>query len=136
MKKWAEWLLVLANAAILIVFVITTWNKAPEFGPWDYKDVVSLLLAIVTTVLAALGIILAVGAFWGYQKIADHATERAEKAVDAFLNSDKFYAKVKAIASEQMANNMRPVVAETINVTPPGDQPQQAGAPGDEPWQE
>lgn len=103
---------------------------------WDYKDVVSILLAIVTVALTVLGIIIAIAAFWGYQKITEAAVEKAEKAsamaTDTFLGSTIFQTRLELLISEQMRNIRRDQIEPSLDVS----SGQEDGAPGDQPWED
>lgn len=114
---------------------------APALGPWEYKDIVTVLLAAVTVVLAALAILLALAAVWGYQKMADQAAERASnlatKSSQDYLNSDAFFVRVSTIAAEQIKNNIRDNLASRLNVDGLAQQNlENENGGGDKPWQD
>jgi len=71
---------------------------------WDYKDVVTILLSIVTVGLTMLVILVAVATLWGYQQISDHAGKRGE---EASVKSAKEY-----LGSEDFRNDLRDAISE------------------------
>lgn len=127
-----------AGAVYLFVF---KGVPAPALGPWEYKDVVTVLLAAVTVVLAALAILLALAAVWGYQKMADQAAERASnlatKSSQDYLNSDAFFVRVSTIAAEQIRNNIKDSLASRLNIDGATQQNlENENAGGDKPWKD
>lgn len=98
---------------------------------WDYKDVVTILLAIVTISLTVLGILIAIAAFISYQKIVDLAGERAETASEQFLVSPAFQTRVDLLISERMKNAQTDELEAKLDVTQDNTGP---GSAADEPW--
>jgi len=104
----------------------------PKLPPlWDYKDVVSILLAIVTVALTVLGIIIAVAAFWSYQKITEAAEQRAEGASERFLLSEAFLTRLDVHIIERLKNERQNQVQPNLDVQEPDGG--ETGAT-DEPW--
>ena len=129
----------LVTAAIVILAGVYFFNHTvpPEMPTsWDYKDVVALLLGVVTAGLTVVGIIIAIAAFWSYQQITQAASERAEKAsketTDQFLSSATFQTRLDILISERMKNMRKDEIEPGLNVTADG-QPEAAPA-GDQPW--
>lgn len=55
----------------------------PPSPSLDWKDYVTILLTVVTIILAAVALFLAVAAVWGYTTIWKHAEETARTAAQA-----------------------------------------------------
>jgi hypothetical protein len=106
-----------ANRALFIVNVVLAiglgWfylaNASPSLSAvpppgLDWKDYVSILLTIVTIVLAAVALFIAVAAIWGYAAIRQHAEEIATAAaVETATRVARAVAAREALATEQTA---------------------------------
>jgi len=131
----AEKIVFWAVAAGLIVLAgiyFFSHTISPELpSSWDYKDVVSILLSIVTVALTVLGIIIAIAAFWSYQKITEAAEQRAEGASERFLTSEAFLTRLDIHIVERLRNERQSQVQPNLDVS----EPDGGGAGGkDEPW--
>ena len=119
---WLNRLFFVLNCALAIWFAhfLFQHTSPPSSGGWEYKDVISVILSAVTVVLAALAILLALAAVWGYQKLADHAAERASNmatsASQNYLNSDAFFGRVSTICAEFIRANMQADLASRVDV--------------------
>jgi hypothetical protein len=117
---------------VLVAFYIFNHLMQPALpSSWDYKDVVTILLAIVTISLTVLGILIAIAAFISYQKIVDLAGERAETASEQFLVSPAFQTRVDLLISERMKNAQTDELEAKLDVTQDNTGP---GSAADEPW--
>lgn len=123
--KWPNRIIFACN---LIFFAAAIWaissygavRLAP--GAWEYKDLVSVLLTVVSIIVTFIGIIIAVGAIWGYQSLRGIAEQKAEETsragCDAYLSSELFNLRVDAAlqsrlefqAKEAVQNALAPVV--------------------------
>lgn len=121
----------LAVAALWAVYIAfhTATPSLPD--NWDYKDVVSLLLAVVTVALTVLGIIIALAALWGYQQITQAAANRAAQASDIYFESTTFIARLDLLISERMKNARKDEIEPSLDVSNDGA-PKDGGA--DEVW--
>ena len=125
---------VAAGVVVLAGVYFFSHAMSPELPKsWDYKDVVSILLAIVTVALTILGIVIAIAAFWSYQKITDLAADRAESASKLFLGSPTFTDRVDAIISERMENLRKDQLEKTLNLSA-SPMPEGGGDFPDAPW--
>lgn len=109
-----------------------THTLSPQLpAGWDYKDVVSILLSIVTVALTVLGIIIAIAAFWSYQKITEAAEQRAEGASERFLASESFLARLDVHILERLKNERQNQVQSNLDVSQEGGN---GDGDGDKPW--
>ena len=138
-ERFVLWVTFLALVALLATYGVSHTLPASMPNGWDYKDVVSMLLAIVTVALTVLGIIVAIAAFVGFQKISEIAAENAERSsdrrTDEFFGSDAFNARVEAVILERMKNMRKDELGGRLDV---GAANEPAAAPvgpvEDEPW--
>lgn len=77
--------------------------SAPTVAGFTQAEFISIILTAVTVVLAALAIILAIAAFWGYTAIREGAVEAAkiEARKVARSNSEVVAARVAEEAAQQ-----------------------------------
>ncbi len=133
--------------ALLVWLVLSQGVHVQSSEGWEYKDLVSVLLTVVTVVLAFIGIVVAFAAIWGWQTISQGAARRAAEvaqgATDTHLQSEDFQAKLKVLVEEQVENIKRAAVQKQI--TPAVESEAQAdpargeerpGAIPDETWQD
>lgn len=138
LERTVFWLVAVGTAALALTYFFTHTRQPELPTSWDYKDVVSILLAIVTIALTVLGVIIAVAAFYSYQKLTEIASERAgEVAGDVsatrtttFLGSADFHARVDAIILERIANMRKDEIEPSLDVTADGV----AAPAADTPW--
>jgi hypothetical protein len=125
-------LFTIAQAVLLIFLGVFAWRSAPSLAGWEYKDVIGILLTTVTVVIAVLGVLLALAAIWGWQKITEEASKDAIKATQEYLRSDEFYGIVAAIVGDRLKDDMQSILRSRVvtanerteNINP------------DEPWEE
>lgn len=141
-------------AGNVLLFAVLGWLLIAQGLPlhpspgWEYKDLVSVLLTVVTIVLAFLGLAVALAAIWGWQTISQGAARRAAEVAtdktDAHLQSDDFQAKLKVLVEEQVENIKRAAAQQRITAEGVPNDPQpvpqaprgQPGAMPDETWQD
>ena len=123
--KWPNRILFACNLAF---FAGAVWflseNGAASIAPgkWEYKDLISILLTVVSVIVTFIGIIVAVAAIWGYQSIRNVAEQKAEETsrqgCDDYLRSDVFrnaidlalQARIELHAKEAVQNALGPAV--------------------------
>lgn len=107
-KRGARIPLLLATIVLSVligffIYPIVTRGVANP-GPWEYKEFVTILLTVVTIVLAVLGLGIAVLAIWGYYRLQATAEERAAKVAetttDSHLGSKAFEEQLSGIIDE------------------------------------
>jgi len=100
---------------------------------WNWTDLITILLTIVTIVLGALGTLIAVAALLGYQHIHKSAELRSGEAVDEYLNSEVFEKKLSEMIDRQYERS-RAIRGMELS---PGQEPIQSGCVGNEvDWKE
>lgn len=150
---WTNRILLVLNlflATALFWFLLLGASKTIMPGAWEYKDLVSVLLTVVTVVLAFIGVIVAGAAIWGYQSLKSIAEEKAVKTsqagCDQYLKSPEFRTQIEAAirekleaeAKEAIQNALAPAVlqadtAPEFNAAPAGDADAKKG---DEAWRD
>jgi len=125
MMKWPNRILFACNLAFfaLVVWLVSAHGSASiRPGTWEYKDLISVLLTVVSIIVTFIGIIIAVGAIWGYQSLRGIAEQKAEETSklgsDVYLQSDAFKVRVDAAlqarlevqAKEAVQNALGPAV--------------------------
>lgn len=147
--SWVNRLCFLGNVGLFgaLVWLITVRGVPlhPTEG-WDYKDVVSVLLTVVTVVLTFIGLVVALAAIWGWQTISQGAAREAAKAsasqTDDHLQSETFKAGLKLLVIEQIENMKKSSVQDDVVVdvrgqgTPSLDIAALADTEGDEVWKD
>lgn len=124
-------LLLLLNAGVFALFVwMFVAQGAPLLRPgpgWEYKDLVAILLSVVSIVVTFIGIIVAVAAIWGYQSIRAIAEQKAEETsragCDDYLKSESFQATVGAAIREQIENEVRSAFQTDLGASVLGQAP-------------
>lgn len=79
----------------------------------SYPEYVSLLLTGLTIVLAVLGIVIAIAAFWGYQGIEAKVSDIARDEVSRYLNSDNGKELLETVTQPQVQEKIRAALEAT-----------------------
>ena len=92
MENWFKYFVVLLVVSSAITQVLLVWVLAIVWdGAYNGKtvvlDAVSLQISILEVMLALGGIVLAMGGFWGYQKIKEFVSNEIRKFTDRALLS-------------------------------------------------
>lgn len=138
---WLNRIFFVVNAALAAATMWALFRSTPgvSAGGIEYKDFISILLTAVTVVLAALAILLALAAVWGYQKLSDHAAERAAATAAAasqdYLNSEAFAGRVHTICAAQIHQTVWDTIASRVDVEGTGTPNGTARGP-ERPWQD
>ena len=98
--------LALVGTMAIVPFVWIAGNS--ESHKINYSDLVSIQLTSLGVLLAALGIGVAILAFWGYREFMN----RAEATAEATAKGMAFDTVDTHLKSEQFKNNVRAVLAE------------------------
>lgn len=87
-------------------------------GAWEYKDLIGILLTVVSVIVTFVGIIIAVAAIWGFQTLKSMAEEKAVETSRtgsaAYLKSDAFKADLKAEIQEAIQSAAREAVQDAL----------------------
>ena len=108
-------------------------------GNWEYKDLIAILLSVVSIIVTFVGIIVAVAAIWGFQTLKAMAEEKAievSKTGSAkYLHSDEFAASIRAQVDVEFTKRAQEAVQDALApVIVPADMPDHQA--GDQPWQD
>lgn len=149
--KVTNYLLLGANGLFLAILLWLVLSQGLHLHPsdgWEYKDLVSVLLTVVTIVLTFIGLVVALAAIFGWQTISQGATRRASEvaqgATDTHLRSDDFQSKLKVLVEEQVENikkaaAQQQITPETVPVPQIPISPARGGTDSslpDETWQD
>lgn len=87
-------------------------------GDWEYKDLVAVLLTVVTVALTFIGLIVAGAAIWGYQSIRSIAERKAEETsrsgVDDYLHSEHFKSGLDVAIRERLDAEAKTAVQDAL----------------------
>ncbi|MCG8562674.1 MAG: hypothetical protein MI824_22985 [Hyphomicrobiales bacterium] len=127
-KRWdILTVFVLLVLGILIAFFfLYVATRGVGGSVWSYKDFVTISLTVVTVVLAALGLGIALLAIWGYAQIEKLAGQKAEevakKAAEDHLSSEEFRERFReTIEKLQEERAIRSVTGEESPKAGEGD---------------
>jgi len=67
---------------VLVAILVTSGATLAAQGMWGQVEIVTAVLGAAAIVLAALAIILAVAAFWGWNTLKSHAASVAAEAAE------------------------------------------------------
>lgn len=123
--KWPNRIIFLCNLAffVAVVWVLASHGASSiQPGDWEYKDLIAVLLTVVSIIVTFIGIIVAVAAIWGYQSLKSVAEQKAEETsrlgCDVYFQSDAFRVRVDSAlqtriefqAKEAVQNALGPAV--------------------------
>lgn len=115
-------LLLACNLAFFaaVVWLISVYGAVSiRPGMWEYKDLVSVLLTVVSIIVTAIGIIIAIAAIWGYQSLKGVAEQKAEEIsrlnCDIYLQSDDFRARVDVALKTRLENEAKEAVQNALS---------------------
>ena len=81
MARWANRILLLLNVIALMIAIryFGLWPLLPNTDGIEYKDLITIILAALAVILAAVTIFIAVMAVWGYNAIRESAEKAARE---------------------------------------------------------
>ncbi len=87
-------------------------------GSWEYKDLISILLTVVSVIVTFIGIIIAIAAIWGIQTLRTlaetKAVETSKLGSEAFLKSEEFKQIVEAQIRDSIQLSARDAVQDAL----------------------
>ncbi|TDW63532.1 hypothetical protein EDF57_1053 [Novosphingobium sp. PhB55] len=90
-------------------------------GAWEYKDLIAILLSVVSLIVTFIGFIVAVAAIWGFQTIRgiaeQMAVETSKSGSDSYLSSEKFKESVDAAITAAMEARARDAVQDALSAS-------------------
>lgn len=121
LKKWVFRFIGVVNvflAAGLTYLFLSRGIAHPSDG-WNWTDFITILLGVLTIVLAALGTLIAVAALWGYQQIQKGAEARSVRSLNGYLRSKEFEGQLGKLVEEWFEKNgAQKAVEEGIVILP------------------
>ena len=116
----ANWGLFVINLLLLIAISYMVSTNEINFGQIKALDLVMVLLTVVTIVVAAIGIFVAIAAIAGYQTIASQAQR---SAIDASLSrleeiqkEDGFIQRLQKLVDDRIESYERNRATENVHV--------------------
>ena len=90
-------------------------------GVWEYKDLIAILLSVVSLIVTFIGFIVAVAAIWGFQTlrgIAEKlAVETSKSGSDNYLSSEQFAQRVDIAIATAMETRARDAVQDALGAS-------------------
>ncbi|QWC55802.1 hypothetical protein F7D01_00710 [Erythrobacter sp. 3-20A1M] len=87
-------------------------------GSWEYKDLISILLTVVSVIVTFVGIIIAIAAIWGFQTLKTMAEEKAVETSklgsEAFLKSPEFQTIINTRIQTAIEASARDAVQDAL----------------------
>ena len=87
-------------------------------GAWEYKDLVAVLLSVVSIMVTFIGIMVAVAAIWGFQTLRTMAEQKAAETSkswsDTYLSSDPFRVRADEAIKARIEANARDAVQDAL----------------------
>lgn len=90
-------------------------------GAWEYKDLIAILLSVVSLIVTFIGFIVAVAAIWGYQTLRSMAEklaiETSKSGSELYLSSEAFKHRVDAAITIAMEARARDAVQDVLGTS-------------------
>lgn len=122
--RWVRRAILIANIAMfgLLLLLLDAQGAALiRPGDWEYKDLIAILLTVVSLIVTFIGFIVAVAAIWGFQTlrgIAEQlAIETSKSGSDNYLSSEKFKEQVDAAIAAGMEARARDAVQDVLGAS-------------------
>lgn len=123
--RWANIALNLVLTIALILLLNAEGAGMIVKGDWEYKDLISVLLTVVSLIVTFIGIIIAIAAIWGFQTLKAmaeaKAVETSRTGSENFLKSEEFQsivdrqiqASIQASARDAVQDALAPLIVKT-----------------------
>lgn len=90
-------------------------------GDWEYKDLIAILLTVVSLIVTFIGFIVAVAAIWGFQTLRGIAeqisVETSKSGSDSYFSSEKFTQRVDGAITVAMETRARDAVQDALGAS-------------------
>jgi len=140
---WGNKLFTAINTVLFIAFLILLDSQGAALikpGDWKYEDLVAVLLTTVGVIVAFIGMIIAIGAIWGYQSIRSIAERKAVEAsnegMNRHLQAEDFLGRVDALIKDRMESVVQAAVQTALGPTVLPTDPAPPKTEGDTQWQD
>lgn len=122
--RWVRHAILAANIAMFgLLFLLLDAQGAALIRPgdWEYKDLIAILLTVVSLIVTFIGFIVAVAAIWGFQTlrgIAEQlAIETSKSGSDNYFSSERFKEQVDAAIAAGMQAQARDAVQDALRAS-------------------
>ncbi|WP_375271104.1 hypothetical protein [Sphingomonas sp.] len=109
-------------------------------GAWEYKDLIAILLSVVSLIVTFIGFIVAVAAIWGFQTLRgmaeQTAVETSKLGSESYLASGGFKKIVDTAISQAMEARARDAVQDALGTSVLRADAAPEHQQGDEAWQD
>ena len=122
--RWAKRAILVANVLMLGLLLLLLDLQGASLirpGDWEYKDLIAILLTVVSLIVTFIGFIVAVAAIWGFQTLRNIAeqisVETSKSGSDSYFNSEKFTQRVDAAITAAMETRARDAVQDALGAS-------------------
>lgn len=122
--RWVRRAILLANFVMfgLLLLLLDVQGAALiKPGAWEYKDLIAILLSVVSLIVTFIGFIVAVAAIWGFQTLRTIAeqisVETSKSGSDNYFNSEKFAERVDRAITTAMEIRARDAVQDALGTS-------------------
>lgn len=122
--RWVKHAILVANIlmfGLLLLLLDVQGASLIRPGDWEYKDLIAILLTVVSLIVTFIGFIVAVAAIWGFQTlrgIAEQVSVEASKSgSDSYFSSEGFTQRVDAAITQVMEARARDAVQDALGAS-------------------
>lgn len=122
--RWIKRAVFAGNVAMFALLLLLLDVQAASLikpGAWEYKDLIAILLSVVSLMVTFIGFIVAVAAIWGYQTLRGLAEklaiETSQIGSQSYLKSDEFKRNVDAAITIAMETRARDAVQDVLGTS-------------------
>ena len=122
--RWVKRAILAANVlmfGLLLLLLDLQGASLIRPGDWEYKDLIAILLTVVSLIVTFIGFIVAVAAIWGFQTLRSIAeqisVETSKSGSDSYFNSEKFTQRVDAAITAAMESRARDAVQDALGAS-------------------
>jgi hypothetical protein len=122
--RWIKHVILAANVlmfGMLLLLLDLQGASLIRPGAWEYKDLIAILLTVVSLIVTFIGFIVAVAAIWGFQTLRNIAEqislETSKTGSDSYFKSEKFTERVDAAITAAMESRARDAVQDALGAS-------------------
>lgn len=122
--RWLKRLLLGANLALFALLLLLLDAQGAALirpGAWEYKDLIAVLLSVVSLIVTFIGVIVAVAAIWGFQTIRgiaeQMAVETSKTGSESYLGSEAFNQRIDAALTAALEARARDAVQDALGTS-------------------
>jgi hypothetical protein len=124
MMRWIKRAVIAANMTMfgmLLLLLDVQGAALIKPGAWEYKDLIAILLSVVSLIVTFIGFIVAVAAIWGYQTLRGMAeklaVETSKTGSETYLNSEAFGQRINAALTVALELRARDAVQDALGAS-------------------